>query len=283
VLQNQGPAVAGGEVERLVRTVAATGLTLATLDVREHAAKHHAAVGQLLDRVGEVGTPYAELDRPRRLKVLGEELAGRRPLARDPLPLDDEGAATVDTFRTIRWALDRLGPSTIESYIISMTRDADDVLAAVVLAREAGLVDLAAGVARIGFVPLLETVEELAQTEPILEALFSDPSYRELVRLRGDVQELMLGYSDSNKAGGITTSQWQIQLAQRRARDVARRHGRTSSSRWRPPSRPAWCTARTDVRRTRPRGGTRRWTASPSPPRPVTATSSRTTASPSTS
>jgi phosphoenolpyruvate carboxylase len=225
VLQNQGAAVAGGEVERLVRTVAATGLTLATLDVREHAAKHHHAVGQLLDRVGELGAPYAELDRATRGKVLSEELAGRRPLARDPLPLDEEGARTVETFRAIRWALDELGPRAVESYVISMTHDVDDVLATVVLAREAGLVDLGAGVARIGFVPLLETVDELARTESVLEALFADPSYRELLRLRGDVQELMLGYSDSNKAGGITTSQWQIQLAQRRARDVARRHG----------------------------------------------------------
>jgi phosphoenolpyruvate carboxylase len=225
VLEHQGPVVAGGEVERLVRTVAATGLTLATLDVREHSEKHHHAVGQLLDRVGELGTPYAELDRPARLKVLGEELASRRPLARNPLPLDDEGAVTADTFRAVRWALDELGPRAVESYIVSMTHDADDVLAAVVLAREAGLVDLPAGVARIGFVPLLETVEELEQAELILDTLFADASYRALLRLRGDVQELMLGYSDSNKAGGITTSQWQIQRAQRRARDVARRYG----------------------------------------------------------
>jgi phosphoenolpyruvate carboxylase len=225
VLEHQGTVVAGGEVERLVRTVAATGLTLATLDVREHSAKHHHAVGQLLDRVGELGTPYAELDQPSRLKVLSEELGSRRPLARNPLPLDDEGAVTAETFRAIRWALDALGPRVVESYIVSMTQDADDVLAAVVLAREAGLVDLASGVARIGFVPLLETVDELEQTERILESLFGDPSYRELLRLRGDLQELMLGYSDSNKAGGISTSQWQIQRAQRRARDVARRYG----------------------------------------------------------
>ncbi|HEX3224267.1 MAG TPA: phosphoenolpyruvate carboxylase [Nocardioides sp.] len=225
VLEHQGTVVAGGEVERLVRTVAATGLTLATLDVREHSAKHHHAVGQLLDRVGELGTPYAELDQPTRLKVLSEELGSRRPLARNPLPLDDEGAVTAETFRAIRWALDALGPRVVESYIVSMTQDADDVLAAVVLAREAGLVDLASGVARIGFVPLLETVDELEQTERILESLFGDPSYRQLLRLRGDLQELMLGYSDSNKAGGISTSQWQIQRAQRRARDVARRYG----------------------------------------------------------
>jgi phosphoenolpyruvate carboxylase len=225
VLEHQGPVVAGGEVERLVRTVAATGLTLATLDVREHAEKHHHAVGQLLDRVGELGTPYQELDRATRMKVLSEELASRRPLARSPLPLDEDASVTAETFRAIRWALDELGPRAVESYIVSMTRDADDVLAAAVLARETGLVDLGSGVARIGFVPLLETVDELEQTEFILDALFADASYRELLRLRGDVQELMLGYSDSNKAGGITTSQWQIQRAQRRARDVARRYG----------------------------------------------------------
>jgi phosphoenolpyruvate carboxylase len=225
VLDHQGAVLAAGEVERLVRTVAATGLTLGTLDIREHAAQHHHAVGQLLDRVGELGTPYSELDPTSRTKVLGEELTGRRPLARRPLPLDDAGLVTAETFRAIRWALDELGPRTVESYIVSMTRGADDVLAAVVLAREAGLVDLSSGVARIGFVPLLETIHELDQTEAILESLLADASYRELVRLRGDVQELMLGYSDSNKAGGITTSQWQIQLAQRRARDVARRHG----------------------------------------------------------
>ena len=225
VLEHQGPLLAGGELERLVRTVATTGLCLATLDVREHSAKHHHAVGQLVDRLGEQEGKYADLDAAGRREVLSSELAGRRPLAPHPPPLDEEGRTTAETFDTIRWALDNLGPRTIESYIISMTHDADDVLAAVLLAREAGLVDLAAGVARIGFAPLLETVEELAKTREILDALFSDPSYRELLSLRGNLQEVMLGYSDSNKSGGIAASQWQIQRAQRTARDVARRHG----------------------------------------------------------
>ncbi|MGN6251035.1 MAG: phosphoenolpyruvate carboxylase [Marmoricola sp.] len=221
----QGAVVAGGALERLLRTVAATGLTLATLDVREHSAKHHHVLAQLLDRTGELPAPYAELDAAGRLRVLGAELAGRRPLAAHPLPVDEAGRVTAGAFDTIGWALDTFGPRVIESYVISMTHDADDVLAAAVLAREAGLVDLAGGVARIGLVPLLETVDELERTEEILEALFAEPAYRELLRLRGDLQEVMLGYSDSNKSGGIATSQWQIQRAQRRARDVARRHG----------------------------------------------------------
>ncbi|MEV6299421.1 phosphoenolpyruvate carboxylase [Actinoplanes sp. NPDC051861] len=222
--RNSGQLPAIGVVATAIRQASAFGLQLATLDVREHAEKHHEVLQQMFTQVGEVDD-YATLERADRTKLLADELTGRRPLSSADTPLTDSARKTFDVFHTIRESQDRFGADVIESYIISMTLGVDDVLAAAVLAREAGLIDIHTGRARIGIVPLLETPAELDAGGDLLDEMLSLPAYREIVRARGDLQEVMLGYSDSNKEAGITTSQWRIHKAQRSLRDVAARHG----------------------------------------------------------
>jgi phosphoenolpyruvate carboxylase len=214
---HKGELLATGLIERTIRTVAAFGLTHATLDIREHSDAHHAAISQM------VGGNYSELSHDEKFPILTAQLASSSKL--DASKLDAAGSKTFNTFLAIADLIERFGPEVIETYIVSMTKGADDLIAAAVLGKEAGLVDIDKKVAKIGFAPLLETVAELRAAGEILEKLLSDPTYRKIVELRGNLQEVMLGYSDSNKDAGIATSQWEIHRAQRTLRDVAMKHG----------------------------------------------------------
>ena len=203
-----GALLARGRLARVRRLVSTIGFHLATLDIRQHAVVHHETLAGLF---ADLGLDYQGLDRAARTALLAEELEGRRPLA----PPSRARSSTLELFSVIRDGLDRGGADVMKSYIVSMTQGVDDVLAPAVLAREVGLVDIPAGVARVGFVPLFETIDDLRSIGTVLRDLLAVPAYRRLVELRGDVQEVMVGYSDSNKDGGITTSQWEIHKALR--------------------------------------------------------------------
>jgi len=214
---HRGELLATGLLERTIRTVAAFGLTHATLDIREHSDAHHKVLQQM------IGGKYAELSHEEKFPILIAQLASSARL--DASKLDAAGVKTLNTFVAIADLIERFGSEVIETYIVSMTKGADDLIAATVLGKQAGLVDIDKKIAKIGFAPLLETVAELRAAGEILEKLLANPTYRTLVALRGDVQEVMLGYSDSNKDAGIATSQWEIHRAQRILRDVAMKHG----------------------------------------------------------
>ncbi len=226
-----GERIAEGTLARTLRSARALGLHLASLDVREHADKHHTALAALYDALGELPVPYAELARGERAALLSRELAGRRPLTSRSAEVPPAAADVLAVFDAIRSAQRTFGEPAASTYIISMTTGVDDVLAAAVLAREAGLVapappgnSVAGGTCAVDLVPLFETATELRCAGELLDVMLQDPSYRQLVRARGDLQEVMLGYSDSNKDAGITTSHWQIHKAQRQLRDTAAAH-----------------------------------------------------------
>ncbi|MEM7142869.1 MAG: phosphoenolpyruvate carboxylase [Actinomycetota bacterium] len=215
---NAGELLARGRVARVRRIVETIGFHLATLDIRQHAKLLHEA---LADRFAPLGTDYSSLSRAERTELLATELGSRRPLA----PPTSDAGQTIELFDVVRQGLDRAGDDVIKSVIVSMTEGVDDILAPAVLAREVGLVDIPGGVARVGFVPLFETIGDLRACGTVLRDLFAVPAYRRLVEIRGDVQEVMVGYSDSNKDGGITTSQWEIHKALREIAAVSEETG----------------------------------------------------------
>ena len=212
---NGGSLLADGAVARVRRILQVIGFHFATLDVREHSDRHHDALTTLF---AANDVDYGVLTPAERCTLLAAEMESRRPLAPPATP-DDAGALAL--IRTLRQIMDRDGDDVIESYVISMTQGVQDVLAPVVLAREVGLIDPAHDTARIGFVPLFETIDDLRSIGPTLRALFAVAPYRRIVELRGGNQEVMVGYSDSNKDGGITTSQWEIHKALRVIREVS--------------------------------------------------------------
>ena len=218
--------MAAGRLGRLIRAATVFGLTLAALDVRQDSSVTNEAVGELIDQVdGSADGGFAGLPRQERIDRLTEELEGSRTLRTPTAAYSEQTQEVLDVFRVIRDAQDRYGGESIDTWIISMTNEVDDLLAPIVLAREAGLIDLGSDLARIDVVPLFETIGALRASADVMDKYWSIPSVRRLVALRGGVAEVMVGYSDSNKDGGIATSQWELYRAQRALRVVAAKHG----------------------------------------------------------
>jgi len=219
--ENKGSKTAEIEIDALIKRVEVFDFRLVRLDIREEASKHTRAICEIFQRLG-IYLDFSDLSEEEKIRVLTTEIENRRPLIYEGMNLSPECIRTVETFRVIKWARENISPEAINTYIISMTHEISDILTVLLLAKETGLYR---GLASIDIVPLFETIDDLRRSGEIMDELFSLPVYRKYLEQRGDLQEIMLGYSDSNKDGGILTSGWELYKAQKTLRDVAQKHG----------------------------------------------------------
>ncbi len=222
---NCGDRIARGRLRELRRAVDVFGFHLATLDMRQHSAVHEAVINELFT-LGARKPGYAQLAESERRAWLLQELRVPRPLRSPHIEYSEATLAEFAVIDTAAQLQRRFGKQAIANYIVSQADDVSDLLEIAVLLKESGL--LAAGNApelHLNLIPLFETIEDLRNSAQVMEALFDEPYYRELVRFRGDVQEVMLGYSDSNKDGGFLTANWELYKAEVGLVKVFSRHG----------------------------------------------------------
>ena len=222
-LEEQGAGLlAEGRLRALRRKVSVFGFHLAPIDLRQSSDEHLATVAELLARAG-VEPGYEELDEAKRTALLARELAGPRPLRSPHLAYSPRVERELGIVVAAARANARLGAAAVSKYVISHCESLSDLLEVGVLLREAGL--LRAGTADLDVIPLFESITDLERCGAIMDRAFSEPVYRGWVRSRGDEQEVMLGYSDSNKDGGYLSSSWTLYKATGDLMRVCAGHG----------------------------------------------------------
>jgi phosphoenolpyruvate carboxylase len=216
-LRSHGAAVlADDRLARLRESVDVFGFHLCGLDMRQNSAVHEEVVAEMLAWAG-VCDDYAALDEEARVALLAGELTLRRPLVRPEARLSDLARGELDLLAAAAAQVRLLGPRAIPNYVISMCGSVSDVLEVAVLLKEVGLLDPGADggpACPVGISPLFETIEDLQRAAETMAAVLDQPLYRAVLAGRGDVQEVMLGYSDSNKDGGYLAANWALYRAE---------------------------------------------------------------------
>ncbi len=217
--------IANRELLDLIRLVETFGFHLMQLDVRQESGRHSQAVAEVLRAALDVD--YLALDENARLVLLSDAIANPNALQFDLAALTPSAQETLRLFQLIAHARRNLGAACFGKYVISMTHSASHVMEVMLLASQAGLAGRLAGnwYCHIGASPLFETIDDLHRVESVLTQLYELPVYRRLLDAAGDGQEVMLGYSDSCKDGGILASAWSLYDAQKRIVAVSQAAG----------------------------------------------------------
>ncbi|OMC51062.1 phosphoenolpyruvate carboxylase [Mycobacterium sp. IS-2888] len=226
-LRAHGSALLADDRLALLREgVGVFGFHLCGLDMRQNSDVHQEVVGELLAWAG-VHPDYGSLAEDERVELLAAELSTRRPLLGERAELSDLARGELGVMAAAAHAVRRYGPAAVPNYVISMCQSVSDVLEAAILLKEAGLLDASGPepYCPVGISPLFETIDDLHNGAAILHAMLELPVYRALVSARGDSQEVMLGYSDSNKDGGYLASSWAVYRAELSLVEVARKTG----------------------------------------------------------
>jgi phosphoenolpyruvate carboxylase len=222
LIANNSRVIARGRLRSLRRAADCFGFHLASLDIRQNSAVHERTIAELVD-AAMPGTSYLALSEDARIALLASELRSTRPLASSFVKYSEETLGELAVLREAAKAHATFGADVIPQCIISMCQGISDMLEVAVLLKEVGLVD-PSGRSAINIVPLFETIEDLQASAAIMDRLLSLHDYRKLVDSRGAVQEVMLGYSDSNKDGGFVTSGWELYKAEIGLVEVFERH-----------------------------------------------------------
>ena len=226
-LRSNGSAVlADDRLCRLRESVRVFGFHLSGLDMRQNSDVHEEVIAELFAWAG-VHDDYVSLSEPERVELLAAELGTRRPLVRPEADLSELARKELGIVMAAARAVHVFGPQAVPNYIISMCQSVSDMLEPAILLKEAGLLDASGDQphAAVGIVPLFETIDDLQRGSSILEAALDLPLYRALVTARGDSQEVMLGYSDSNKDGGYLAANWALYRAELDLVESARKTG----------------------------------------------------------
>jgi len=224
LMTHRSALLASGRLRHLRRAVNVFGFHLASIDLRQNSDVHERVIADLF-RVAGTNVSYTDLNESERTALLAAEVKNPRPLTSPHLAYAEETVRELDIVKAAAAGHRQYGDAAVPHYIISKAAGVSDVLEVAVLLKEAGLLSPADGSSQLDIIPLFETISDLRQCPAIMEALLSLPEYRALVASRGDEQEVMLGYSDSNKDGGYTTSTWELYKAETALIDVFRRHG----------------------------------------------------------
>jgi phosphoenolpyruvate carboxylase len=223
LISNNARVIARGRLRLLRRAVDCFGYHLARLDIRQNSAVHERTVAELLD-ASMPGMSYLALSEDARVTLLSNELRNTRPLASPFVKYSEETQGELAVFKAAAEAHAKFGDDVIPQCIISMCQGMSDMLEVALLLKEVGLIH-PSGRSAINIVPLFETIEDLQACAAIMDRMLSLHDYRKFVDGRGSVQEVMLGYSDSNKDGGFVTSGWELYKAEIQLVEVFERHG----------------------------------------------------------